>query len=76
MPLHRAASGLRQLIHTEDPATEAIATAKSSKAANAAYSTTGPETRYREMVGRIVDGLCRKQPARDTSLVEIAMLLA
>ena len=60
MPLYGAASGLRQPVHAEDLAIGAIAAASSSRAANTAYSTTGIETiSYREMVGRIFDGLSR-----------------
>jgi nucleoside-diphosphate-sugar epimerase len=62
MPLYGAASGLRQPVHAEDLGIGAISAAKSSKAANAAYSTTGIETiSYREMAGRIFDGLSRKR---------------
>lgn len=70
MPLYGAASGLRQPVHAEDLAIGAIAAAKASKAANAAYCTTGLETiSYREMVGRIFDGLSR--PRRLVSLPPI-----
>jgi nucleoside-diphosphate-sugar epimerase len=75
MPLYGAASGLRQPVHAEDLAIGAIDAAKSSKAANAAYSTTGLETiSYREMVGRIFDGLSR--PRRLVSLPPIVWELA
>jgi nucleoside-diphosphate-sugar epimerase len=67
MPLYGAASGLRQPVHAEDLAIGAIDAATSPRAANAAYSTTGLETiPYREMVGRIFDGLSR--PRRLVSL--------
>jgi len=62
MPLYGAASGLRQPVHAEDLAIGAIAAAKSPNAANMAYSTTGLETiTYREMAGRVFDGLARKR---------------
>jgi nucleoside-diphosphate-sugar epimerase len=62
MPLYGAASGLRQPVHAEDVAIGAIAATKSPKAANVAYSTTGLETiTYREMAGRVFDGLARKR---------------
>jgi nucleoside-diphosphate-sugar epimerase len=58
IPLCGSAAGLRQPIHAEDMAIGAIAAAKSPKAANADYTTTGFETiPYHEMVGRIFDGL-------------------
>jgi nucleoside-diphosphate-sugar epimerase len=70
MPLYGTASGLRQPVHAEDLAIGAIAAAASPKAANAAYCTTGLETiSYREMVGRIFDGLSR--PRRLLSLPPI-----
>ncbi len=62
MPLYGAASGLRQPVHAVDFAIGAIAAANSSKAANSTYCTTGIETiPYREMVGRIFDGLSRRR---------------
>ncbi len=62
MPLYGAASGLRQPVHAEDLAIGAISAAKSARAANRIYSTTGPETiSYREMAGRVFDGLSRKR---------------
>ncbi|MGY4287324.1 nucleoside-diphosphate-sugar epimerase [Bradyrhizobium sp. LM2.7] len=58
MPLYGDGSGLRQPVHAEDLAVGAICAAKSSAAANKTYFTTGIETiPYREMVGRIFDGL-------------------
>ncbi|CCD89992.1 Conserved protein of unknown function; putative NAD-dependent epimerase/dehydratase [Bradyrhizobium sp. ORS 285] len=57
-PLYGAASGLRQPVHAEDLAIGAIAAAKSKRAANRAYCTTGTETlTYREMAGRVFDSL-------------------
>jgi len=62
MPLYGSASGLRQPVHAEDLAIGAISAAGSSKAANGVYSTTGLETiSYREMAGRVFDGLSRKR---------------
>ncbi|WP_316235050.1 MULTISPECIES: NAD-dependent epimerase/dehydratase family protein [unclassified Bradyrhizobium] len=58
MPLYGAATGRRQPVHAEDLADGAVSAARSPKAANQAYCTTGLETlTYREMVGRIFDGL-------------------
>jgi nucleoside-diphosphate-sugar epimerase len=50
--------GLRQPVHAEDLAIGAIAAARSPAAANKFYSLPGGETlSYREMIGRIFDGL-------------------
>jgi nucleoside-diphosphate-sugar epimerase len=58
MPLYGSASGLRQPVHAEDLALGSIAAARSKAAVNRAYCTVGGETlSYREMVGRIFDGL-------------------
>jgi len=58
MPLYGDASGLRQPVHAEDLAAGAISAARSANAANVAYFTTATETlSYREMVGRVFDGL-------------------
>jgi uncharacterized protein YbjT (DUF2867 family) len=58
MPLYGSACGLRQPVHAEDLAMGAISAARSVKAANNAYFTTGIETlSYREMVARVFDGL-------------------
>jgi nucleoside-diphosphate-sugar epimerase len=63
MPLVGGAPGLRQPVHAEDLATGAIAAASSPAAANKVYSLPGGETLpYREMIGRIFDGL--RQPRR------------
>lgn len=60
MPLAGSGSGLRQPVHAEDLAIGAIAAAASSAAANKIYVVTGSDAiSYREMVGRIFDGLCR-----------------
>ena len=58
MPLAGAGSGLRQPVHAEDLAIGALAAAHSAAAANKIYATPGRDTiSYREMVGRIFDGL-------------------
>ncbi len=58
MPLVGGANGLRQPVHAEDLAIAAIAAAASPAAANKFYSLPGGETlTYREMIGRIFDGL-------------------
>jgi nucleoside-diphosphate-sugar epimerase len=63
MPLVGRASGLRQPVHAEDLAVGAIAAAMSPAAANKIYALPGGETlTYREMIGRIFDGL--RQPRR------------
>jgi nucleoside-diphosphate-sugar epimerase len=58
MPLVGGGPGLRQPVHAEDLAIGAIAAAASPAAINKLYSLPGPETvSYREMIGRIFDGL-------------------
>jgi nucleoside-diphosphate-sugar epimerase len=58
MPLVGGGLGLRQPVHAEDLAIGAVAAASSPAAANKTYSLPGGETlTYREMVGRIFDGL-------------------
>ncbi len=58
MPLAGTGSGLRQPVHAEDVAIGAIAAAASPTAANKIYAIPGKDTiTYREMVGRIFDGL-------------------
>jgi nucleoside-diphosphate-sugar epimerase len=58
MPLAGAGSGLRQPVHAEDLAIGALAAACSPAAINKIYATPGKDTiSYREMVGRIFDGL-------------------
>ncbi len=60
MPLAGSGSGLRQPVHAEDLAIGALAAAASSAAANKIYAIPGRDTiTYREMVGRIFDGLQR-----------------
>lgn len=67
MPLVGDASGLRQPVHAEDLAIGAIAAAESPLTTNKLYLLPGLETiTYREMIGRIFDGLGR--PRRMVSL--------
>ena len=63
MPLVGGATGLRQPVHAEDLAIGALAAAASPAAANKFYALPGGETlSYKEMIGRIFDGL--KMPRR------------
>src|SRR6266849_10021016 len=58
MPLAGSGSGLRQPVHAGDLAIGALAAAASLAAANKIYAIPGKDTiTYREMVGRIFDGL-------------------
>ncbi len=67
MPLGGGAPGLRQPVHAEDLAIGAIAAARSPAAANKFYALPGAETlSYREMIGRIFDGL--RLPRRTISV--------
>lgn len=67
MPLVGGGPGLRQPVHAEDLAIGAISAASSHAAANKFYSLPGGETlTYREMVGRIFDGL--QLPRRTISI--------
>lgn len=60
MPLVGGAPGLRQPVHAEDLAIGAIAAATSPAAANKFYALPGAETlSYREMMGRLFDGMQR-----------------
>jgi nucleoside-diphosphate-sugar epimerase len=60
MPVVGGARGLRQPVHAEDLAIGAIAAAESPAASNKFYSLPGAETLpYREMVGRVFDGMGR-----------------
>jgi nucleoside-diphosphate-sugar epimerase len=62
MPLAGAGSGLRQPVHAEDLAIGALAAAACSNAANKIYAIPGRDTiTYREMVGRIFDGMQRRR---------------
>ena len=67
MPLVGGGTGLRQPVHAEDLAIGAIAAAGSPAAVNKIYCLPGGETlSYREMIGRIFDGL--RQPRRMISI--------
>jgi nucleoside-diphosphate-sugar epimerase len=67
MLLVGGARGQRQPVHAEDLAIGAIAAAASPAAANQFYSLPGAETiSYREMIGRIFDGL--RLPRRTISV--------
>ena len=67
MPLVGGARGLRQPVHAEDLAIGAIAAAASPAAVNKFYALPGGETlSYREMIGRIFDGL--RLPRRTVSI--------
>jgi nucleoside-diphosphate-sugar epimerase len=62
MPLAGSGTGLRQPVHAEDLAAGAVAAAASSAAANKIYAIPGRDTiTYREMVGRIFDGMDRRR---------------
>jgi nucleoside-diphosphate-sugar epimerase len=67
MPLVGGGLGLRQPVHAEDLAIGAIAAASSPASVNKIYSVPGGETlTYREMVGRIFDGM--RRPRRTVSV--------
>jgi nucleoside-diphosphate-sugar epimerase len=67
MPLVGGGAGLRQPVHAEDLAIGAIAAASSAAAVDKFYALPGGETvTYREMIGRIFDGLHR--PRRTVSI--------
>lgn len=67
MPLAGEGLGLRQPVHAQDLAIGAINAAASPLAANRIYAVPGTDTvTYREMVGRIFDGL--KLPRRIVSM--------
>jgi nucleoside-diphosphate-sugar epimerase len=62
MPLAGSGSGLRQPVHAEDLAIGALAAAASSMAVNKIYAIPGRDTiTYREMVGRIFDGMHKRR---------------
>ncbi len=62
VPLADSGSGLRQPVHAQDLAIGALAAAASPAAANKIYATPGKDTvTYREMVGRIFDGLHKQR---------------
>lgn len=62
IPLAGSGRGLRQPVHAEDLAIGALDAAESDLAVNKAYVVPGGETlSYRDMVGRIFDGLGRRR---------------
>jgi len=62
MPLAGSGSGLRQPVHAEDLAVGALAAAASPAAVNKIYAVPGGDTiTYREMVGRIFDGMHKRR---------------
>jgi nucleoside-diphosphate-sugar epimerase len=63
-PLCGRGQGLRQPVHAEDCAIGAIDAASSSLASNKIYEIPGGETiSFKEMIGRIFDGLGRRRAA-------------
>lgn len=67
MPIVGGGPGLRQPVHAEDLAIGAISAASSIAAVDKIYSLPGGETlTYREMIGRIFDGL--RMPRRTISI--------
>ena len=67
LPLAGKGAGLRQPVHAEDLAIAAVAAASSPHAINKIYALPGKDTMpYREMVGRIFDGL--RRPRRIISM--------
>jgi nucleoside-diphosphate-sugar epimerase len=75
LPLMGRGSGLRQPVHAEDLAIGAIAATHRAEAINKTYALPGGEVvSYREMVGRIFDGLHR--PRRVVSLPPIFWRIA
>lgn len=61
-PLCGRGLGLRQPVHAEDCAIAAVSAARSIKAENKTYALAGGETiTYREMIGRIFDGMQRRR---------------
>jgi nucleoside-diphosphate-sugar epimerase len=79
MPLVGGAPGLRQPVHAEDLAIGALSAASSRAAINKVYALPGGETlTYREMVGRIFDGmgLPRRTISVPPSLWGAAFILA
>lgn len=62
MPVVGLADGRRQPVHAEDLATGAISAGSSPRAENRYYVLAGGETiSYREMMGRIFDGVGRRR---------------
>jgi nucleoside-diphosphate-sugar epimerase len=67
MPLVGGGPGLRQPVHAEDLAIGSISAASSASAIDKFYSLPGGETlTYKEMIGRIFDGL--RMPRRTLSV--------
>jgi nucleoside-diphosphate-sugar epimerase len=61
-PLYGRGAGLRQPVHAEDCGIAAVCAARSAKAANKIYDLPGREAiAYREMIGRIFDGMGRRR---------------
>ena len=61
-PLCGRGLGLRQPVHAEDCAIAAVNAAQSNRAENKTYALPGGETiTYREMIGRIFDGMQRRR---------------
>ena len=61
-PLCGRGAGLRQPVHAEDCAIAAVCSARSARAANKIYDLPGGEAiTYREMIGRIFDGMGRRR---------------
>ena len=61
-PLCGRGTGLRQPVHAEDCAIAAVCAARSAKAANKIYDLPGGEAiTYREMIGRIFDGMGQRR---------------
>jgi uncharacterized protein YbjT (DUF2867 family) len=62
MPLAGRGAGLRQPVHAEDLAVGALNAASSEAARDKIYALPGPDAiSYREMVGRIFDGLGKRR---------------
>jgi nucleoside-diphosphate-sugar epimerase len=62
LPIVGSAEGLRQPVHAEDVAKGAVSASRHPAAANKIYVMPGGETiTYREMVGRIFDGLNKRR---------------
>lgn len=67
IPLAGSGNGLRQPVHAEDVAIGAVDAAAHATAANRIYAIPGGDTiTYREMVGRVFDGL--RRPRRIVSV--------
>jgi nucleoside-diphosphate-sugar epimerase len=62
LPIVGSAKGLRQPVHAEDVAKGAVSASRCPEAANKIYVISGGETiTYREMVGRVFDGLNKRR---------------